>query len=152
MRGDKRDIGAGMLFVLAGGFFCFFALDNLRLGTAFRMGPGFFPVLVGAILLLLGVATLVRGLLSGPAPLVGGISWRAVVLITLAPVAFGLVLPRLGFLAALALAAGLAAFASVRMHPRMAAAVVLVLTAFSALVFTYGLGLPLRLVGPSLDW
>ncbi len=152
MRGDKRDIGAGVLFVLAGGFFCFYALGNLKLGTAFRMGPGFFPVLVGAILLALGLATLVRGLLAGPAPLNGGISWRAVILITLAPVAFGLALPRLGFLAALVLAAGLAAFASVRMNPRMAAAVVLVLTAFSALVFTYGLGLPLRLVGPWLEF
>jgi hypothetical protein len=152
MRGDKRDIGAGMLFVLAGGFFCFYALVNLRLGTAFRMGPGFFPVLVGAILLLLGVATLVRGLLSGPAQLHGTTSWRAVILITAAPVAFGLALPRLGFLAALALAVGLAAFASVRMNLRMAAAVVVALTAFSALVFSWGLGLPLRLVGPWLDW
>jgi hypothetical protein len=152
MRGDKRDIGAGMLFVLAGGFFCFYALTYLRLGTAFRMGPGFFPVLVGVLLLGLGIATLVRGLISAPMPLAGGVSWRAVALITLAPVVFGLALPRLGFVAAIAFAAALSAFASARMNLRMAAAATFALTVFSALVFTWGLGLPLRLFGPWLDW
>lgn len=152
MKGDERDIGAGILFVLAGGFFCLHALVNLKLGTAFRMGPGFFPVLVGGLLLLLGVATLVRGLVSGPASLSGEVSWRAVILITAAPITFGLTVGRLGFLAALALTVALSAYASVRMNLWMAAAVTLVLTVFSALVFSYGLGLPLRLVGPWLDF
>lgn len=152
MNGDKRDIGAGIMFVLAGGFFCVYALANLKLGTAFRMGPGFFPVLVGGLLLALGVATLVRGLLSSPASLAGGVSWRAVILITAAPVAFGLAIEPLGFLAALAFAAALSAYASVRMNLQMAAAVTLVLTVFSALVFSWGLGLPLRLFGPWLDF
>ena len=51
----------GKIFVGIGGWFAFSAL-NLDIGTAFRMGPGYFPLILAGILIFLGVVIVVRSL------------------------------------------------------------------------------------------
>lgn len=51
---DQRDFWAGLMFMAFGGFFCFYSVYNYNIGTAFRMGPGYFPMLLGGFLFFLG--------------------------------------------------------------------------------------------------
>jgi hypothetical protein len=67
-----------------------------------------------------------------------------------APVLFGLTVRGLGLIPSIAIVVAVSAYASQRMSLKLAVALIAGLTLFCVLVFHYGLGLPLRLVGPWL--
>lgn len=146
MKFDRTDALCGALFIALGGFFAYQSL-GLDLGTAFRMGPGFFPLVLAAILILLGAVILIQsGKVEGE-PL-GPIALRGIFLILPAPIFFGLTVRGLGFVPSLFFAALIAAFASHRMGPLMAVLLAAAITVFSVLVFSYALGLPFERFGP----
>jgi hypothetical protein len=145
---DVQNLGAGVIFIAIGLLFGVGA-TNLDLGTALRMGPGYFPLILAALLVVLGLAIVVSGQ-GHPAAERIRVPWRALVLILAAPVVFGLTVRGLGLAPALALVALISAFASHRMSVALAVGLSLGLTAFCVLVFSFGLGLPLRLFGPWL--
>jgi hypothetical protein len=62
MRMNPRDLAAGALFIAIGGFFALNAWLNLAVGRAFAMGPGYFPILLGMILIGFGIAIGAAGL------------------------------------------------------------------------------------------
>lgn len=140
----------GALFAALGLIFAYqsWVLD---IGTALRMGPGYFPLLLGLILLLLGVVILIQATRVNSEP-VGPIAWRGMLLILPAPVFFGLTVRGLGFLPAIFLTAFIASFASLRMKPLAALILSAAVTLFSYAVFTRGLGLPFRTFGPWLPF
>jgi putative tricarboxylic transport membrane protein len=144
--GNTQDIGAGVIFIAIGLLFGAGAL-HLELGTALRMGPGYFPLILAGLLVALGLAIVVKGLgRSAPDRLT--VPWRGLVFILAAPVVFGLTVRGLGLAPAIALVALISAFASRRMSVSLAVGLSLGLTVFCVLVFSLGLGLPLRLFGP----
>jgi hypothetical protein len=106
------------------------------------MGPGYYPLLVGLILVGLGSAIAVRALASGPGP-IGAVNWRGIALISLAPVIFGALLPGMGVVAAVAASAFATSFASRRVSPLLAIGASVGLAVFCVLIFVVGLGLPL---------
>jgi hypothetical protein len=138
----------GALFIVIG---LIFAHESwmLDMGTALRMGPGYFPSLLALVLLVLGVVILVQATRVGGEP-VGPIAWRGMLLILPAPVLFGLTVQGLGFLPAIFLSALFASFGSLRMQPLAALVLSIGVTLFSYLVFAQGLGLPFRSFGPWL--
>lgn len=144
-----KDAAAGAMFLFCGLFFGIYAWASLPMGTAFRMGPGFFPVAVGGLLALFGSAILLQGLRAGAAEAALPVPWRAVALVTVALVLFGLCVRPLGMAPALVLASFIVAFASRRMTIRYAAAIAAGLTAVCALLFGYLLDLSIPLLG---DW
>lgn len=150
IRIDRTNALCGALFVGLGLFFVLQSLD-LELGTAFRMGPGYFPLVLSGALILLG-AIIVVNALKVEHEAIGNIAWRGMIFILPAPIFFGLTVRGLGFVPALFLAAFVASFASSRMTPLMAVVLSAGLTVFSLLVFTYGLGLPFRTFGPWLGF
>lgn len=146
---NRKDIFAAAIFILIGAAFALHAAFNLRIGTASRMGTGYFPLLLGAILAGLGLiigATSIRGGNGTPAP----IPWRAIIALTAAPVLFGLTARPLGLLPATVLCIAASTLASRKLRPLPAAAIVVGLTALSILVFSYGLRLPLELISSRL--
>lgn len=145
---STRDIVCGLFFILAGLFFAIQAY-GLDLGTAFRMGPGYFPFVLAGILIVLGVIVIIQGTQIEHEPM-GPIAWRGMLLILPAPIFFGLTIRGLGFVPSLFLTALIAAFASTKMRPGMALLLVCGLTIFSVVVFSYALGLPFRRFGPWL--
>ena len=145
---DVKDLGAGVIFIGIGLLFGVGATD-LDLGTALRMGPGYFPLILAGLLVALGLAIVVSGLGHSAADRLR-VPWRGLVLILAAPVLFGFTVRGLGLAPALALVALISAFASRRMSVALAVGLSLGLTAFCVLVFSFGLGLPLRLFGPWL--
>jgi hypothetical protein len=143
------DILAGGLFVLIGGAFAVGSL-GYELGTLLRMGPGYFPLVVGAILAALGVAIVLKGVVAGEVLSFGVIPWRAIALISVALVFFGFTVRRLGFVPTSLVTAFATALASRRVSLLTAAAVAVGLTVASTLIFVVGLQLRIPLIGPWL--
>jgi hypothetical protein len=145
---NVRDVGAGLIFIAIGVLFGLGAL-GLELGTALRMGPGYFPLVLAGILVVLGLVILAQAIGH---PTTGRLTvpWRGLVLILTAPVVFGLTVRGLGLVPAIMLVVLISAFASRRMTVPLAAVLTVALTLFCVLVFSFGLGLPLRLFGPWL--
>lgn len=145
---DRGDALCGALFIAFGGFFLYQTMD-LNIGTAFRMGPGYFPLVLSSVLILLGATILVQAMRIEGEP-VGAIALRGMLFILPAPIIFGLTVRGLGFVLAVFICALVAAFASRRMQPLLAIALAVGVTAFSVAVFSYALGLPFERFGPWL--
>ncbi|GAA1856267.1 tripartite tricarboxylate transporter TctB family protein [Asanoa iriomotensis] len=143
------DVLAGGIFVLIGGAFAVGSL-SYSLGTPLRMGPGYFPLVVGAIMAALGLAIVVKGLIAGEVVEFGAIPWRAVAALTVALVFFGFTVRRLGFVPTSLVTAFLVTLASQRVKLLTALAVAAGLTVASTLIFVVGLQLRIPLFGPWL--
>ena len=81
----------------------FFAImaTNYPMGTAAKMGPGYFPFYLGILMFLLGVLVAVKAFGAKAAiESIPKFNWRIMAQITGAVVLYGLLLPRLGFLIA----------------------------------------------------
>ena len=143
---DTTNAICGAIFIGLGGFFVYQCL-GLELGTAVRMGPGYFPLVLAVILTLLGVVIVVQSARVEGEPL-GPLAWRGMAFILPAPVFFGLTVRGLGFVPSLFFTALIAAFASGRMKPLTGLALAVGITVFSVAVFSYALGLPFQRFGP----
>jgi len=147
---DKVNFACGLLFIAVGALFGYQSLQ-MELGTAFRMGPGYFPLVLSGVLIVLGLVVLMQSFRAEGEP-AGLIAWRGMLLILPAPILFGLTVRGSGFLPAIFCAAFVASFASSRMNAVKAILLAAGVTAFSYAAFVYALGLPFRLVGPWLTF
>ena len=99
---DQRDFWAGVLFMAFGAFFCCYSVDNYTLGTAARMGPGYFPMLLGGMLFVLGAIVSIKALLfkstSDDGGRVGRFDWFSSGIILGAVVAVAILLRPAGLL------------------------------------------------------
>jgi hypothetical protein len=114
------------------------------------MGPGYIPLVLSGLLILLGLAVLISAFKKSSAHELGSFAWRGMLFILPAPVFFGLTVRGLGFVPAIFLTTLIAGLASLKMKPQWALVLALGVTVFSTLVFSYGLGLPFRRFGPWL--
>jgi Tripartite tricarboxylate transporter TctB family len=146
---DWTDALAGVLFIAFGLLFGVQSL-GLDIGTAFRMGPGYFPLVLSGILILLGVLVVASAFHDRGSEGIGTLAWRGVLFILPAPVFFGLTVRGLGFVPAIFLTTLIAALASMKMRLHWALLLSVGVTVFATLVFSYGLGLPFRRFGPWL--
>ncbi len=146
-----KDFWIGAIYLIAGTIGLLVGRDY-PLGTAARMGPGFFPAIISTLLILFGVAAIVRSFVTN-GDAVGKVPWRALALIIGAACGFGTALNAVGFIAAAALLLLLCAAASehFRFEWRAVAGLVAMIAACS-LVFVKALGLPMALVGPHLRY
>ena len=55
MKPDTRDFVAGVAMMATGGFVALYAANHYQVGSAARMGPGYFPTILGSILAVLGL-------------------------------------------------------------------------------------------------
>lgn len=146
---NRADLTAGVLFVVIGLGFGLTAL-GLDMGSTLRMGPGYFPMLLSVLLVLLGLAicgNAFRQMHIAVEPY----AWRGMVFILGAPVFFGLTVRGLGFVPSIFLTTLLAALAGLKLRPVQAVLLSLAVTIFCTLVFSVALGLPFRRFGPWLS-
>ncbi|GGE42780.1 membrane protein [Agaricicola taiwanensis] len=141
---------SGAFLIALGLFFGIYAYVDLNIGSAFRMGPGFFPVVLSGLLILIGIIVVLQSL-NAEHPLMTPIAWRGLFFILLSPIVFGLTIRALGFVPAVVLVCGISAFASHRMGVLKAAIITVCMTLFCIGVFYYALGLPVRLFGGWLN-
>lgn len=117
-------------------------------GTSLRMGPGYFPMVLGGVLAVFGVLLALRGLRSVER-IEPGWSLRALIVLPLAFVAFGLLMDYAGFVPALAVLVIASAAAGAEFKLSEVALLTLFMLALCVGVFIFGLGLPYRLFGGS---
>ena len=97
---SQKDFFAGLMYLAVGGAFAIGATEY-NLGTGARMGPGYFPLILGVILAIIGLVISFKATLSGPSDgdPVGSWAWRQILFILGANFAFGVLLvgvPALG--------------------------------------------------------
>ena len=143
---NLKDLAAGALFVAIGAFFALDALFNLRIGQAFSMGPGYFPLVLGGGLVGLGLVIALLGIGKTTEP-IGPVPWRGIALVIGAIIYFAATVRGLGMVLALGGATLMAALATGRMSWRAASLVSIVITGFCVLAFIYALRLPYPLFG-----
>lgn len=86
---NTKDFYAGLLFALLGGAFAWGAIDY-QVGTSARMGPGYFPLLLGVLLALLGGILMLRAVLAtDKGEAMGSWAWKPLVAIISANLLFG---------------------------------------------------------------
>lgn len=139
-----KDFWAG-LFLMGFGAAAVAIARGYPLGSSTRMGAGFFPMMLGMVLIVFGTILAARAH-GGSERIEGGWSPRAFVVVPLALAAFAFLLDRIGFAPALvALLVGAAA-AGPEFKWLEVLVMAAVLTVASVALFIWGLGLPWRVI------
>ena len=107
---NQRDFFAGLMFTVVGVSFAWGA-TNYNIGEGARMGPGYFPLLIGSLLAILGLIVAFQGMVveSEDGGKIGAIAWRPLGFIIGANLLFGILLgglpsvgiPAMGLIAAI---------------------------------------------------
>jgi len=137
----RQDLIGGVLAIAFGAFILDKAL-GYPLGSALRMGPGFFPVVLAALIVVLGVALALGALRRRPQPPRPDIRLRPVVTISLAIVLFGLMIERYGLAPATVALVLISSLAGSRPRPWRALIVAAVTTAAVYVIFIVILQMP----------
>jgi len=148
VRGNK-DFLAGLVFLAFGATAIVVARDY-PFGTAMRMGSGYFPTVLGAILVGFGVFLMARGARSKEQAAVTW-GWKPLACIVASMLLFGFLLPRLGLVPALIALFFTAAAGGREFRIKEVLALTTVMTLFAVVVFVYVLKLPFQLV-PGIYW
>ena len=145
---SPTDAVMGVLLAALGAAAVYFS-SKLSMGTAVRMGPGYFPTLVAWILIGFGVVIFARSMIiTGPAIESGRA--RPLLLVLAAVLAFALGIEHLGLAATIAVMVVIAGLASSDSRPLEVAIAAVVLAGFSCALFIALLGLPMRALPPFL--
>ena len=143
-----KDFWAGVLFIVLGGAGLLIALDY-AMGTAGRMGPGYFPRWLGGILVALGLLLILRSFrLQSEA--ISFPTLRPILIVLGAVLLFGLVVTRAGLVVSTILLVLVASVASHEYRWKESVIAAAVLAAFVVLAFKYGLQLQLPTWPPAL--
>ena len=141
----NKDFWAGAMFFGTGATALFFA-RRYQVGTTLRMGPGFFPVLLGVVLILFGVYIMIKGLRRHE-KIPGNWSLRALITLPVVTILFGFMVERTGFVPALLVLGFGSAAAGREFKWGEAFLLTVFLTLLSVALFIWGLGLPYPLFG-----
>lgn len=141
-----KDFYAGLMYAVIGAGAIIVARDY-NMGTSVRMGPGYFPTLLGALLVIVGAISMIRSFFhSGQA--LAAFCWKEIALVLGSVVLFGLLVRGAGLVPSLILLVLVSAWASEKFRIKSALLLAILTSVFSALVFVKGLGLPFSIIGP----
>jgi len=143
-----KDFFAGLLFI-AFGIAAIVIGSRYALGTAARMGPGYFPRILGMLLIALGLALAVRALRISGSP-IPDFKWRPLLIVLGSVVAFGLMVNHAGIVVSTIFLIVAASAASHEFRPRESLIAGAALAALAVGVFVIGLKLQLPIWPPIL--
>jgi Tripartite tricarboxylate transporter TctB family len=143
---NPKDFWTGLVFIGFGIAFLLIAL-GYPIGSARRMGPGYFPTILSCVLILIGLAAAIRSFFGQGAP-VGSFALKALALVTLGTVLFGFLVRDAGIVASIVVLILISAYASIHFRWRSAVLLAIFMTLFCVSVFIYGLGLSIPVIGP----
>jgi hypothetical protein len=142
---ERKDFWSGVMLIVIGGGALFIA-RNYQFGSSLRMGPGYFPVILSAALVVFGVYFVLQGLRAGAEKLEGTWSIRALIIVPISLVVFGLLIDRAGFIPAMLALIIISAAASKEFRLVEVLLFSVFLTAMCVVVFIWALGLPYELI------
>jgi len=147
---DPRDFWSGVIFIAAGAAAVIIGSDY-SMGSAGRMGAGYFPSALGVLLALIGSAGVIRSM-ARPGQALGRFAVREIALVLLAIVLFGVLVRNAGLAAGVLLTVLVGGFASMKFKLGPYLLLAVGLAVFCVLVFVKGLGLPMPMFGPWLGF
>lgn len=143
---SQKDFFAGLMFMTVGVAFAWGA-TNYNIGEGARMGPGYFPLVLGILLAALGLAVIFEALVveTEDGEKIGAIAWKPLGYIIGANLAFGLLLgglpkfgiPAMGLIAAIYALVFIASLAGDRFLPKEIAILATILAVFSYFAFVW---------------
>ena len=138
---NRKDFYSGLIFIFFG-FLAVVVARNYPMGSALRMGPGYFPIILGSALAVLGFMIAARSLwLSRES--IEALALRPLLFVLGALVAFALLIQPLGLVTATVALVVIGSLARGEIRLGEVGALSLVLAAIAVSLFVYGLGLPL---------
>jgi hypothetical protein len=153
--GHPKNFWGGIIFAAIGATFALIAkgvpflsfMQGYAMGTPARMGPAFFPFWLGLLLFALGVIIAINGVREegGAEGAFPRFHWRPIVLVLGAVVLFGIVMKPIGMLLAGVLLIVVASYGSPTFELKRSIILGICLSIFCALVFVWGLKLPIPL-------
>ncbi len=138
---NSKDFFAGLLF-MAFGLAALTMAYSYPVGVASRMGPGYFPRILGVLLLVLGAALSLCGLRQGSERM-SALHWRPLVIILLSVWVWGLAATWLGLVVASLALVFISSVASQEFSWKEALVSGAIQAVSVVAVFVYGLGIPL---------
>ena len=142
---NPKDFWAGVIYT-AIGLAAIVIGKDYGMGSATKMGPAYFPTVLGALLALIGAVSVVRSFLRPGGP-IGVFAYKGIVLVTVATVLFGLLVRGAGIVIAIFVLVLMSAYASVKFRWGPSIVLAFGLAVFCVLVFIKGLGIPLSMLG-----
>ncbi len=147
---SPRDFWAGLMFIGFGLFFLVVAQMNYQMGSAVRMGPAYFPTVLGGLLAVLGAIVLFSSFaVEGTA--VPSFHFRPLLFVLASSLAFAYLLKPLGLVLATVALVFISAYGGHEFKWKEVAWMSLVLVIFSVLVFVKGLTLPFPICPDFID-
>ena len=162
---SQQDWWAGLMFIAIGLFFISFALGTpefidkivgtrliagYQMGSSVRMGPAYFPVVLGGLLAFLGLLVLFDSIVEA-GPKVAKFHFRPLLFIAVSSLAFAYLLKPLGLVLASVILVFISAFGGHEFKVKEVAIMSVVLVLFSVLVFVKGLSLPFPVCPSFID-
>jgi len=142
---NGKDFWAGVIYIVIGSAALIISRDY-GMGAAVKMGPAYFPTMLGVLLMIIGIISVVRSFLKSGSP-IGAVAWKGLVLIVASTLLFGMIVRGAGLIIALPLLVIVSASASARFSWKFSLAEAAVITVFCVVVFLKGLGVPLPILG-----
>ena len=149
---SQKDFNAGLMFIGFGAMFLIVAagipgiesMPGYPMGTAVRMGPAYFPTILGGLLVLLGIIVTIEGLVEDDEP-PKKTNWKPLLWILASVIIFAALIGPAGIVVATLALVLIAAYGGheFRLVEMLIEATVLAIAV--VLIFSYGLGLPFRL-------
>ncbi len=144
---SKEDFLSGLMFI-GFGLAAVIMSREYPMGSAMRMGPGYFPTYLGVLLIIMGTVISGRSLVTQggtePSP---GFAWRPLLMLSAAFALFGILMESfaLGFVPAPVVLILTSVFGGKEFHPVETTIMTVVLIAAALAVFIYGISLPFQL-------
>ena len=147
---SPQDFWAGLMFIAFGLFAALWAVFNYQMGTAVRMGPAYFPAVLGGLLGALGLIILLKSFtIAGPR--VPHLHLRPLLLICFGSLLYGYLMKPAGLIVATVALVFVSAFGGHEFRWKEVAILSVALVIFSILVFVKGLTLPFPICPAFMD-
>jgi drug/metabolite transporter (DMT)-like permease len=146
---SQKDFWSGLMFLATGVVFAVGA-TNYSMGSSARPGPGYFPLILSAVMAILGAIVLFESLTieTPEGDPVGAFAWKPLIVIVAAIAVFGFTLPLLGMMLAVPLLIFITSLAGDEFHWKGVLINAIILTIGAWAIFVYGL----KLTIPMWPW
>lgn len=143
----QKDFWTGVIFIVIGLAAVIIGRDY-PLGTAGRMGPAYFPTVLGGLLALIGLAAVVRSFFRTDGEPIGKFAIKETILILVSVILFAFLVRGAGLVAAVVAIVLVSGMASAKFKWKSGLLLAAGMTAFAVLIFIKLLGLPIAIFGP----
>jgi putative tricarboxylic transport membrane protein len=141
---SRQDFATGLLFLLVG-IGAYWLGADYAMGTAQRPGTGVLPRILACGLMGSGVVLFAKAFLAEGAGL-GRWAWRPLIMVTLAAIAFALLIDPYGIVAAMIVSMTLAALGTPETRWVEFTVFSVIMLVIGVALFIYGLGMPIKVL------